>query len=66
MALFFQSRGEEMTKRYSSRGKPPVASKRPRTIEQQFHELQRLRKKIEKLQQMAAKAGAAKRNRPPN
>jgi hypothetical protein len=43
-----------------------VASKRPRTLEQQFHELKRLRKKVAELQQMAAKAEAAKRNRPPN
>jgi hypothetical protein len=62
----FVLRGEGMTTRSSSRGKPPVASKRPRTLEQQFHELKRLRKKVAELQQMAAKAEAAKRNRPPN
>jgi hypothetical protein len=43
-----------------------VVPKRPRTIEQQFHELKRLRNKIEKLQEMAAKAEAAKRIRPLN
>jgi hypothetical protein len=35
-------------------------------FEQRFFELKKLRKKVEDLQQMAAKAEAAKRSRPPN
>jgi hypothetical protein len=35
-------------------------------LKQQFHELKRLRKKVEELQQMAAKDEAARRVRPPN
>jgi hypothetical protein len=38
----------------------------PRTLEEQFLELKRLRKKVEELERMAAKAEAAKRNQPPN
>jgi hypothetical protein len=63
--LLFKS-GQGMTKRSTSRGKPPVALKRPRMLKQQFHELKRLRKKVEELQQMAAKDEAARRVRPPN
>jgi hypothetical protein len=37
-----------------------------RTIEEQFLELKRLRKKVEELERMAAKVEAAKRNPPPN
>jgi hypothetical protein len=37
-----------------------------RTLEEQFVELKRLRKRVEELERMAAKAEAAKRNRPPN
>jgi hypothetical protein len=36
----------------------------PPTLEQRFLELKKLRKKVERLQQMAAEAEAAKRNRP--
>jgi hypothetical protein len=45
-----------------------MASKLPssRTLEEQFLEVKRLRKRVEELERMAAKAEAAKRNRPPN
>jgi hypothetical protein len=35
-------------------------------LRKQFFELKQLRKKIEKLERMAAKVEAAKRTRPPN
>jgi hypothetical protein len=67
-ALFSKSAVKEMTKRPSSRRKAAVVSRppSPTTIEQQFLELKKLRKRVEELQQMGAKAEAAKRNRPPN